>query len=142
MKAAEGEVTPQTRAAVDAYRLCALHRSRANDVSREALALSAEWALREPSTVAWLQLCLGRKDDALKTWRAALANPQVRTDAVQFIQAREDIGPDSDFARELRAAEASLAEDPGLQAAFRPYGARLGWTLRQIAPKETIPQSR
>ena len=142
VKAAEKEVTPQTRAYIDAYRLCSIHRARQGDVTVAANALSAQWTMREPNIISWLQLCIGKRGDALKTWQAALANPQARTDAVAYIQDLSDIGPKSVFVTEMRAAIIDLKDDPQLRAAVQPYGERLGWTLQEAAPREVVAQSR
>ncbi len=140
--AAENQVTPQTRATIEVYRLCALHRAKQKDVGGEAQALAAQWANRKPDTLAWLQLCLGKRDRALATWTAAVANPLVRTDAVRYIQPRSTLGPNSAFVREMRAAEIDLSNDPALRAAIRPFGDRLAFTISERAPAEAPAQSR
>lgn len=142
IKTFESEVTPQTSATISAYRLCAVHRSGKAGVTAEARQLADQWTMREPHTVSFLQLCLGQREDALNTWRTSLANPQTRTDVVQFIQPRSDKGPDSIFAREIKTGEDWVAGNPTLRAAVLLFGDRLNWSLQETAPKESEAQSR
>nr|MBA3403992.1 hypothetical protein [Gemmatimonadaceae bacterium] len=105
----------------------------------EAKPIVDEWGTRQPETVARLQLCLGKREDALHTMIASLANPLSRTDVVRFIQPQPAWVHSSAFAREMKSEEDWLRANPALHYAVSPFGTRLDWTMSELAPKEIRP---
>jgi tetratricopeptide (TPR) repeat protein len=130
------QVTPQTMANLKGYQLCAQHQMGGGDTGGEAERLAAKWGKREPANIAWVQLCLGQRDQALKTLISALQDDEGREATVGFMQPKSDTTVDSDFARKMAEAIDSLSRDPALVEAARQYGERRTWKLRDSAPPE------
>lgn len=130
------EVTPQTLALIRSYKTCAQHQAGGEDVRASAERLASEWGAREPTMVAWMEMCMGQRDEALKTLITALDNDEGRPQVLAFAQPKSDTSVDSNFARAMAAAMDSLARDPALLKAARNYGERRSWRIRDGAPAE------
>ena len=139
--AASNGLTPQPRVLIKSYDICARHQL-GSDASHEARQLETDWAIRFPSAISRMQICLGRPDKALETWIKALGDPDSRSDVVEFAQPRIDDSPDSDFARTLARETEKIAKDGRLIHAVSEYGRRRTWAVSDAAPTEVaIPNN-
>lgn len=132
----ESEVTPRTMALIMAYRTCARHQLGSANARTQAKELARDWSVRDPSSIAWMWLCLGDQDEARKAWLTGLADKDGPSELLAFTQPRSDTDYDSDFARLMHKELGELSDDPALVAAASKIGVRRRWKLRDYAPSE------
>lgn len=118
--ASQGEASATAISAMHFYLACALHALGRD--SEAALSIAAVTATLSVSSLANLQVCLGRPDAAKQVLIGGLADEARRDDVIAWVQPDDSSPYASERGRMIEAARRALREDETLLAEVRKYG--------------------
>lgn len=128
-------VNRATMANLESYRVCADHHS-GRSVMTLAERLSTEWSPTQPDAMARMWLCLGKPDQAKRSWLAAAGDEDRLHDLLRFLQPVPGASYPSKFARDLFEEAELLRRDPELRQIALRVGTIRSWHLAAAAPRD------